>query len=332
MRKLLLLSLTVLFSMSAWAQNRQYNPVPERGPRLEMPEISSPRLEFDTLTPSSLADPCGQAGVVNYLSDGWGYVAGNNAFNDHGKAQRFNFTGSAGFNVQEVWGFFAAASAVGDANLTAEILSVDNTGAPDQVLGTSNPLKTSEINLDTVLVPTIFTFATPVDLTNPIFVANIDFSALYAANDTAGIWTTEDPCGSGNNAWEKWDNGNWFLYNDTNNSWGLDIDNVMGVMVEFFTTDIDDPLVNWRNLSLRPAFPNPAVDQVSINYGITEATEVEVVLYSIDGKVIQRIDKGIQTAGEYSEVVDLQNLPAGTYAYGVFTNRARLMNRFVISR
>ena len=134
-----------------------------------------------------------------------------------------------------------------------------------------------------------------------------------------------------NNAWEQWDDNNWYTLSDAN-SWERDIDQMIGVMIEFASTDIEDAFVSWRNLSLRPAYPNPANESVRLNFGLSEADEVEIVLYSVDGKILKQIAKGTLPAGEYTEVMDVQDLAAGTYAYGIFTRQARLMNRFVISR
>ncbi|MEM6348087.1 MAG: T9SS type A sorting domain-containing protein [Bacteroidota bacterium] len=337
MKKVILLLLVIGFSLSLTAQNRQYDPVPSKVIRVETPALSSPRLEFDTLLPPSLSQPCGQS-VVSFLVSppNWGLLAGTNSFTDQEKAQRFDFTGSAGFNVQEIWGFFSDAVVVGDGDITAKVYSVDAaSGAPDALLGTSAAVKTSAVVMpDSLIRPTIFTFGTPVDVADPSFFASIDISALYAAQDTAGLFTTNDdmgPCGSNESAWEKWSDNSWHTYTDMG-GWGSDIDNVIGVMVEFFVTDIEDPKAVWRNLTLHPAYPNPASEQVSINFDIAESSAVEIVIYSIDGKVIQQVQKGTMPAGSYQEVIDVQGLAAGTYAYGVFVEGARLMNRFVISR
>jgi len=339
MKKVILLLLVASFSLSLSAQDRQYNPVPSKEIRLnvETPAISTPRLEFDTLLPPSLSQACGQT-VASFFVDSpnWGFLAGNNSFGDLEKAQRFDFTGSAGFNVQEIWGYFSEASVVGDGDLLAKVYDVDGTtGAPNTLLGTSGPIKTSAVVMpDSFIRPTIFTFSTPVDITTPSFFTSIDFSALYAANDTAALFTTNNdpaPCGSNESAWEKWGDNTWHTYTD-NAGWGSDIDNVIGVMVEFFVTDIEDPKAVWNNLTLHPAYPNPAVEQVSINFDIAETSPVEIVIYSIEGKVIKQIQKGSMPAGSYNEIVDIQGLAAGTYAYGVFVEGARLMNRFVISR
>ncbi|MEL7531678.1 MAG: T9SS type A sorting domain-containing protein [Bacteroidota bacterium] len=336
MKKVILLLLVIGFSLSLSAQNRQFNPVPSIEVRIQTPTLSSPRLEFDTLLPPSLSQACGQTVVAFSVNNGWGFLAGTNNFSDLEKAQRFDFSGSAGFNVQEIWGFFAGATAVGDGDITAKVYSVDgSTGAPDALLGTSAIVKTSAVVMpDSLIRPTIFTFASPVDIVDPSFFASIDFSSLYAANDTAGLFTTtNDPvdCGSNESAWEKWGDNSWHTYTDMS-GWGSDIDNVIGVMVEFFVTDIEDPKAVWNNLTLHPAYPNPASEQVSINFDIAETSPVEIVIYSIDGKVIQQVKKGNMPAGAYQEVIDIQGLAAGTYAYGVFVDGARLMNRFVISR
>ncbi|MEL6590036.1 MAG: T9SS type A sorting domain-containing protein [Bacteroidota bacterium] len=336
MKKVFLLLTLMVVSGLMFGQSRQSEIDPNY--RLTLEEtapISTPRLEFDTILPAGLGLPCGNPPVlynVNPANGGWGFVAGNNSFGDKAKVQKFDFTGSSSFNLQEIWGFFAVASANGDADITAKVYSADGAGAPDQELGSSNPLKTSQVVLDTVIRATIFTFASPIVMTESSFFAGFDINALYAANDTVALVSTNgDNQSCGVDAWEQWSDDTWHPFSD-DGGWDLDVDQYIGVMVEFFTTDIEDPKAVLNGLTLRPAYPNPAADQVSINYEIADARNVEVVVYGIDGKEVRRIRKGIQTPGAHQELIDVQSLPAGTYAYGVFTDGARLLNRFVIAR
>ncbi|MFK7923461.1 MAG: T9SS type A sorting domain-containing protein [Bacteroidia bacterium] len=337
MKKVILLILMAGFGLSLSAQNRQHNPIPVKTVRIAPANLSGTRLELDTLFAPSFSQTCGQT-VISFIPSGandWGFLSGTNSFGDLEKAQRFDFTGSTSFTVQEIWAYFSDASVVGDADITAKVYSANSADAPDALLGTSAAVKTSAVvQPDSVARPTIFAFSTPVGISDPSFFASIDLSALYAAQDTAGLFTTDDrsaPCGSGNAAWEKWSDNSWHTYTDTL-SWGSDIDNYIGVLVEFTATDIEDSKAVWNNLTLRPAYPNPASNLLSINFDIAEASEVEIVVYTIDGKVIQQVKKGTMAAGTYSEVIDIESLAAGTYAYGVFVEGARLMNRFVVVR
>lgn len=336
MKKIFSLLLLVGFSLSLSAQ-RQYNPIPVKTVRIAPSNLSGPRLELDTLVAPSFSQACGQT-VISFVPNGagaWGFLSGTNNFDDLEKAQRLDFTGSSAFDVLEIWAYFAGASAVGDADITAKVYSANSNNAPDALLGTSAVVKTSAvIQPDSIAQPTIFTFSTPVGVSNPSFFASIDFSALYAAQDTAGLFTTDDrttPCGSGDAAWEKWSDNSWHTYTDTL-SWQSDIDNYIGVLVEFTATDIEDPKAVWNNLTLHPAYPNPATDQLSINFDIAEASAVEIVVYTIDGKMLQQVKLSTMPAGTYSELIDIEALAAGTYAYGVYVDGARLMNRFVVVR
>lgn len=293
---------------------------------------SGPRVENDTLLGPAFALPCGDQ-ITTYFSSGWGYIAGNNAFSDFEKAQRITLGEGNNFTVQEVWGFFAAASEVNDGPLRAKVYSTTAGGAPTTELGVSTDINVSDIDTSsTSLVPTIFTFTTPPAVTGPEFFVSIDFRDLYASQDTVGLWMSQDDCGDGNDAYEFWGDGMGWFPIDSPSSWGFEANFLIGVVVAFdpISSQSPEPVAGMNGLRVFPASPNPTSENLNINYQLDQSSKVQIEIYSTDGKLLQRIDKGIQPSGRFTETLITEELPAGSYVYGVITEKARLMNRFVV--
>ena len=97
------------------------------------------------------------------------------------------------------------------------------------------------------------------------------------------------------------------------------------------TTSVEDPFVAKKGLTLYPAMPNPAGDFTRLRYELSENSQVNIEIYSADGRLLQRIDKGMQGAGEYQERIALDQYPAGQYVYGIVTDQSRLMSKFVVT-
>ncbi len=61
-------------------------------------------------------------------------------------------------------------------------------------------------------------------------------------------------------------------------------------------------------------FPNPFNSETTIVYELPQAAEVELTIYSADGRVMQRLAEGVQPAGR-REVKWGQGVPSGIYIY-----------------
>jgi hypothetical protein len=59
---------------------------------------------------------------------------------------------------------------------------------------------------------------------------------------------------------------------------------------------------------------------------------VRIEVYSAAGRLLQQHDLGRQMTGEHTEEIDVSELPAGAYVYGIVTEQSRLMSRFVVGR
>ncbi len=333
--QLLTILLTVV-SFTLWGQSRVINTTPDRkvsGFSLPANEIQS-RAEMDTLLYPAAFEECGTSLTSFTITGQWGYVAGTNGYGDLEKAQRLTYTANTPYNVLQIWAFFADAAAKNNGNLRAKVYEVDAaTEGPGNLLGTSDDIKTSDVELnDTAILVTIFPFSNPVTVTDTAFFASIDLSDLYTAQDTVGLFLSVEDCGSGDDAWELFGDGaTWVPIND-GSSWGFNANFAIGAVVEFGDiTGVNDPFVAQKGLRLFPAMPNPANNWIELPYEIESSSSIRIEVYSADGKLLQRMNKGQQLSGRYAERLNIQALPSGTYIYGILTDQSRIMSRFVVS-
>jgi hypothetical protein len=289
----------------------------------------------DTLAPPVFDDPCSETAFVFIISDIWGFIAGMNGYGDLEKAQLLNYDGAASYRISEVWAYFSDAIAVGDGSLQAKVYSVSSTnGGPGSLLGTSDPINVSDIIVDPQdVLPTIIPFSNPVSIAEPQFFASIDFSQLYASQDTVGLFMTDEDCGDGSNAWELFSDGQTWLPIDDESSWAIEAEFFIQAVIEFEeSTGIDPPHLSQKGLTLFPAYPNPAGDRANLHYALDHSSEVALELYSAEGRLLRRFDAGQQAAGEHTYSLDVSRLPAGSYVYSIITDRTRMLSRVVVGR
>lgn len=324
------------FIGTAFSQERIMNPVPERVATKVLPTVEiTPRAVMDTLVPPSWLLDCGDQAVSFTINDNWGFIAGTNQFGDTEKAQRYTFTDVSPVNVTEAWVFFASASVVGDADVRVKIYSANEQGAPDVLLGTSDVVKPSSFVLDDQFAfPTSFSFSNPALVEVPDFFVSVDFSDSYNnMTDTLGIFTSNENCGSGQDSWEKFGTGEWHPIGTFPPSWGLDVDFWILPILEFEDpSNTNDLFAAQKGLQIFPARPNPAFERVDLPYELDKGTRVTIEVYSADGRLIERLDKGQLGPGSHVENYTVSNLPAGNYVYGILTEEARIMSRFVVNR
>lgn len=84
----------------------------------------------------------------------------------------------------------------------------------------------------------------------------------------------------------------------------LDTGNV--VMLDFFFVNGNDP--NILNV-----FLNPATDNATFVFNLTESSEVNIELYNILGRKVKTVLTESLNAGDHNESVDLTDLSVGQY-------------------
>lgn len=68
-----------------------------------------------------------------------------------------------------------------------------------------------------------------------------------------------------------------------------------------------------ESTSIIKLYPNPAKSYLSVEYSISENSNVKLTLINLNGQVIKSIVKTNQSAGDYKETIALSQVPAGMY-------------------
>jgi len=110
-----------------------------------------------------------------------------------------------------------------------------------------------------------------------------------------------------------------------------------------FTGDID---VNWvsfgQEISVNVQdfarldglrlFPNPATDELGVEYDLTEASQVSVSIFDALGRRVMVRDFGTRSAGNNFNRMDVNALPTGTYHLQVIVNGAPARAQTILKR
>ncbi|NDW09920.1 pectinesterase family protein [Dysgonomonas sp. 520] len=75
--------------------------------------------------------------------------------------------------------------------------------------------------------------------------------------------------------------------------------------------------------------PNPIVDSFSINYTLDSDSDVNINLYTIDGKLVSKLTEGKQSAGTHSLQCNGASLASGVYFYSISTNAGAETQRII---
>lgn len=95
-------------------------------------------------------------------------------------------------------------------------------------------------------------------------------------------------------------------------------------------TGIDDQYVNRKN-HLFTAFPNPAKDQVNINYQLVHEAKVKLSIFDFNGKEIWSQETANVPAGLHTQSISIENIPSGLYLYSIqIDNQTRLTKKMRI--
>ena len=90
------------------------------------------------------------------------------------------------------------------------------------------------------------------------------------------------------------------------------------------------PALNSSSLSTRP---NPAQDNLQIQYGLREPLAVTLELLTLTGQVVQTIiNNQVQLTGQYTLTSDLSLLGNGVYLLRLQTNKEMLTTRVDVVR
>ena len=66
-------------------------------------------------------------------------------------------------------------------------------------------------------------------------------------------------------------------------------------------------------------YPNPAASSTTLNYNLEVASNVVMNIYDMNGRLISTLDKGTQSAGSHSQIIDLRSMDKGVYMIQMLT-------------
>ncbi|MBL0912618.1 MAG: T9SS type A sorting domain-containing protein [Bacteroidia bacterium] len=260
-----------------------------------------------------------------------GFITGVNVFADAEKGQVFS-TNLPGASVTGAIGFFAIKAVMTPAgaadNYVAKVYSLNSTDTTVTLLGTSLPVALSAI--DTTFGPsgpaaTPFLFASPVSVPST-FVVTFEVVKLNANDSiTSGVvlYSFEDGCGDG--AFEIWNDGTPSYISA---AWGLNTDLLTAVSIQYGTVGLDNNVAE-NSFSM---FPNPASNNATINYNLTEGGKVTMQVTNMAGQVVMNLNEGVKGAGNYTRNLDLSSLSNGIYVYSINVDGKISKGKFVVAK
>ncbi|MCX7696389.1 MAG: T9SS type A sorting domain-containing protein [Bacteroidales bacterium] len=298
----------------------------------QLPFKSSVKTPTDTcgFSPYFIPEFAPSQQVYLYSYTGGGYVFGNNVDGVNTCAQGYVYQGTVG--IEGCAFLFGAKHQTANSTMTVKAYLVNGqaknennttTPGPGTLLG-STTLTMSQV--DTTWPNfTIVSFAQPLAATNDFAVA-IDFNQLSPNGDTAGLVCDMD--GDANQldyAFHQY-MGTWYV---TDYAFGgLDVNIAIFPIVNrnYVGLDAEHSFYGMRSNS----YPNPASDQVTIEYVLDNSTEVTIEILGSNGQLIAEYKQGLKQAGKHSFDVNVSNFASGKYYFSIKSNGKRLIKSFDI--
>jgi hypothetical protein len=92
-------------------------------------------------------------------------------------------------------------------------------------------------------------------------------------------------------------------------------------------TGINDVLSPVSELAV---YPNPATDQITVQYALRSASDVKIELKNMIGQTVKTIDAGNKTAGSYSQQIEFKSLNDGIYLLNVKAGKENYATKIVV--
>lgn len=78
--------------------------------------------------------------------------------------------------------------------------------------------------------------------------------------------------------------------------------------------------LNIQSVNDIKLFPNPSKDQIQLRYQLKASDQLRVGIYHLDGRLVKDVMLGARLQGMQNEVIDIRELPAGSYVCKLFGN------------
>ncbi|MES2761053.1 MAG: T9SS type A sorting domain-containing protein [Bacteroidota bacterium] len=244
-------------------------------------------------------------------------------------AQKYNVTGNV--SVTDI--IFASGIGEGTGMVTAKVYSENlTTKGPNAQLGASSTMALSALTGYDVI-----TFAAPIAVSAGNFFASIESPVIGGAGqDTLAVLSTIAGCSST-------DSLSWSFHvvapaaaaavlpagwANVKSDFGANLDLLIFPVVDI-STGISN--ISKGNLTLLAAFPNPANNEIAINYAIKNAGKVEIEIFDVTGKKVNTITESLES-GNHSAKINTSVLNSGVYMYSVKSENAKMYSKFTIAK
>ena len=120
----------------------------------------------------------------------------------------------------------------------------------------------------------------------------------------------------------------------------------MAVYVAFISTSTDDNLISLDDVLIRGTlfnginenkndialnlFPNPATDNVQVNYTLTSETIVTISLFDVTGKLVSTVSEGSQAQGRHFAHINTSSIAKGFYTVKVETSFGQSTSKLIV--
>lgn len=282
-----------------------------------------------TATPTYTLDAKGYAygtNVTYFTQGGTTYTLTTNR-----AAQKYNVVGTATISGVVVFSAQHKSNAA-TSMITAKIYAENpTTKAPAAAVGTAGTKALNSFTGNDMI-----SFGTPVVVPAGNFFASIESPALGGAtNDTLAILSTKIGCSSTDSlSWEysqvTGGAGSWSSIMSGVSANNLDL--LIFPVADIGPSTVGINSISKGDLTLLAAFPNPATNEVNINFGLNQNSKVEIAIYDITGKMISTTTTEELSSGNHTHTLDVSSLGAGVYMYGVKSANGQLFSKFTVAK
>ncbi|MEI7801062.1 MAG: hypothetical protein WCI97_00280 [Bacteroidota bacterium] len=291
------------------------------------------RIFYDTLMPSSQDSIgfglCSDSLKIYQLNNpATGYIGGNNSHGDKEIMQKFGVT--VGGGVYTILGMFGHKTITTGSSMVAKLYSVDPvTHGPDSLIYFTDPVNLSDVNTTNPFFFTTFPFPGVIQQTDSFF-ASIELPT--GTGDTMAVYMTPQNCYSGyQQAYIMKQNGSFQALNGGAGSYGLNADFwIWAVFIPDSSVGNSNSAISFHDLSLFRAFPNPATNNLSVNFSMKNPTPVWVDFVNELGEIVATKNLGFLLTGIHSINLDVSDLPPANYYYAIATPQERLFSKVCI--
>lgn len=276
----------------------------------------------------------------SYTIDARGYMFGTNkelqtqgtttyTLENTQTAQKYAITGTA--NVTDIIVYAAKAKSDAGSSLVVASVYSENatTKAPSAQIGASGSKALNSFAQGANVIH----LSTAVPISTGNFFASVQSPALGGAtHDTLAIISTKAGCSTTDSlSWRHLvvNGGAFSQWASIKSDFGINLDALIFPVIDI-TTGLNS--VSKGNLTLLAAFPNPANNEISINFGLNQSSKVEVEIYDLTGKVINTIKLDNLEAGNHITKVNTSSLSSGVYMYSIKSENAKMFSKFTVAK